>query len=466
MNPLRHMLTLGLITGLAATLSACGGAGSSATAPGATVKGVAATGSAISKGSVVLNCTAGSTAAVSTASDGSYQIDISNMSLPCVARVDFTDSAGKPAQLHSLVRSAGTVNINPVTDMVVASLSATGAASDVQAAEIKTFTEDRIRTATQLVKTELTSKGVSTAFLPDDVIGTQMTAASGSVKGDDYDSVLDGIAAKTNLKAIENELETGHETGSLSTSTGQPGDAAAGKALYEASCQSCHGPRIADATNASKILKAIQENEGGMGFLASTITATAADSIATYMASAMTSNKGTGTTTTLTTQRITFTPPAGQTLGATAPALSASASSGLPVTITSLTPAVCSVSTGILKMVTAGNCTLTASQPGNGNFAAAPSKTITFTITDPNAPVVTPTGVIPVASNGKTLYASRCSGCHGPAAAGGSKVLNGANSPLTIQAAINSNRGGMGSLSGLTTQNLADIAAYLATPNI
>jgi len=74
--------------------------------------------------------------------------------------------------------------------------------------------------------------------------------------------------------------------------------------------------------------------------------------------------------------------------------------------------------------------------------------------------------VIPVASTGKVLYASRCSGCHGPAAAGGSKVLNGANSAMTILSAINSNRGGMGSLSILTQQNLADIAAFLATPNM
>ena len=468
MNSLRPKLTQTLTVTLLATLTACGGGGGSTTGASAIVKGVAATGWAIDKGSVTLACANGSTAPVSTASDGSYSVDVSNMTLPCVARVDYTDSTGKPARLHSLVRTTGTVNINPVTDMVVASLSATGAASDVQATEVKTYTEDRIRTATQMVKTELTSKGVSTAFLPDDVIGSKMTAASGSGKGDDYDGVLDGIAAKTNIRTIENELKTGHEAGSLSTSTGQAGNAAAGKALYEASCQSCHGARIADASNASKILKAIQQNEGGMGFLAGTITATAADSIATYMANGLSGSSGTAATTpaALTTQTITFTPPATQTLGASAPTLTASASSGLPLTLATLTPTVCSVSAGALKLLTAGNCTLTASQPGNATFAAAASKTITFSIIDPSAPVVPPVGLIPVASTGKVLYASRCSGCHGPAAAGGSKVLNGANSAITILSAINSNRGGMGTLSSLTQQNLADIAAFLATPNM
>lgn len=48
-----------------------------------------------------------------------------------------------------------------------------------------------------------------------------------------------------------------------------------------------------------------------------------------------------------------------------------------------------------------------------------------------------------------------------------SRVLRGANSPTTIQNAINANTGGMGFLKGtLSTQNISDIAAYLATPNI
>jgi mono/diheme cytochrome c family protein len=48
-----------------------------------------------------------------------------------------------------------------------------------------------------------------------------------------------------------------------------------------------------------------------------------------------------------------------------------------------------------------------------------------------------------------------------------SKVLKGANSPSTIQSAINANTGGMGFLkSTLSTQDVSDIAAYLATPTL
>lgn len=48
-----------------------------------------------------------------------------------------------------------------------------------------------------------------------------------------------------------------------------------------------------------------------------------------------------------------------------------------------------------------------------------------------------------------------------------SGILKGANSPATINNAINGNIGGMGFLKGvLSTQNVIDIAAYLATPRI
>ena len=472
MNFGNRKLTLGLAATVLATLTACGGGGGSTPAGSSViVNGVAATGLAISNGSVTLACLSGTTAPVNTGADGSYSVNVGSMTLPCVARVDYTDSSSKATRLHSLVKAAGTVNINPVTDMIVASLSATGVAADVKAADVNGFTQDRINTATQLVKTQLASKGISTAYLPADVIGTQMTATSGSTKGDSYDTVLDSVTQKTTVSEVENELSSGHESGSLSTSTGQVGDAAAGKAIYEASCQSCHGTRISDATNASKTLKAIQENEGGMGRLAGSITSAAADSIATYMASLRSGSSSSGSTTTptptaLTTQTISFASPGNQTLGTTAVTLSATASSGLVVTIASSSSTVCSVSAGVLKLLAAGNCILTASQAGNASFAAAPSKTVAFTVIDPNATVVTPVDIIPVAANGKVLYASRCSGCHGPAAAGGSKVLNGANSALTILSAIKSNLGGMGTLGALSNQDLADIAAYLATPNM
>jgi mono/diheme cytochrome c family protein len=114
------------------------------------------------------------------------------------------------------------------------------------------------------------------------------------------------------------------------------------------------------------------------------------------------------------------------------------------------------VSGTTVALLTAGNCTITASQAGNSSFAAA-SVARTFAVTNAAS-----SGS---AINGKALYASNsCGSCHGTVPAG--IVLAAANSPSILQASITNNLGGMGRFSPLTSQNLMDIAAYLATPAI
>src|SRR5262249_26180128 len=51
--------------------------------------------------------------------------------------------------------------------------------------------------------------------------------------------------------------------------------------------------------------------------------------------------------------------------------LSASATSGLPLSFTSDTPAVCTVSSSTVATMAAGMCTITAAQGGSADFAAA-----------------------------------------------------------------------------------------------
>lgn len=540
-------------TALAAALAACGGGGGdTGAATAATVSGVAATGLAIAGGTVSLKCAAIDPAAVTTLADGSYSVDVSMSTLPCVARVDYVDPAtGSAQKLHSLVQAAGTVNITPVTDMMLANLSSTGAAADAydkfDAREIRSYNAERVRTVLQMVRTALEAKGVDVTHLPEDPIGTRLRAAYGSNAGDDQDGLLDRIQEKlqehkTTLQKLEDEMKSGHESRGLTTSTGRPGDAAAGKTAYETSCQGCHGARMPDAVNAGNILNAISENEGGMGVLANTVTAAMADDIATYMAN----GSGAGTGAALVAQTISFVSPGDQTLGTIPPALSASASSNLPVTISSTTPAVCTVSGTTLTLVAAGACSLSAEQAGDTTYNAAPTvvvnltvasasgavlptQTITFaspgaqtvgtgvalTATSSSGLAVTLASTTPAvctlsgntltpvaagdctvtanqagnssfaaaatvtrtfavtgaagtasATNGKALYASNgCGACHGAVPAS-MNVLAGANNASVIQNAIASNLGGMGKYSGLTSQNLADIAAYLATPNI
>jgi hypothetical protein len=80
-------------------------------------------------------------------------------------------------------------------------------------------------------------------------------------------------------------------------------------------------------------------------------------------------------------QAITFTLPVSGLVGSTV-SLAGTASSGLAVTYTSGTPAVCTVAGSTLTLVATGTCTVTASQPGNGTtWAAGTPVTASMTVT-------------------------------------------------------------------------------------
>jgi type II secretory pathway pseudopilin PulG len=79
-------------------------------------------------------------------------------------------------------------------------------------------------------------------------------------------------------------------------------------------------------------------------------------------------------------QSITFNALANKTLGNADFAVSASASSALAVTFSSLTGSVCTVSASNVHIVSAGTCTIRASQAGNSNYNAAPNVDQSFTV--------------------------------------------------------------------------------------
>jgi len=79
-------------------------------------------------------------------------------------------------------------------------------------------------------------------------------------------------------------------------------------------------------------------------------------------------------------QTIAFAALSAKTYGAAPFALSATASSGLPVAFISTTTAVCTVSGTTVTMVTGGTCTIQAQQAGNGNYTAAPNVSQSFAV--------------------------------------------------------------------------------------
>ena len=199
---IKHFKLATLSTVLAASLlSACGGGSDSTPAATATVSGTAATGAAIAGGTVSMNCVSGASATTTTAADGSFSLSVSGITFPCVARVTATTGD----KLHSYVAAAGTANITPVTELLVANLTG-GTALDAfdNATKAKALTAAQLTAAIAAVKAYLITLGVSVTDFPADPIGTKLVAKAGTTAGDKADAVLDDLAAK--LKAAGKKL--------------------------------------------------------------------------------------------------------------------------------------------------------------------------------------------------------------------------------------------------------------------
>ena len=116
-------------------------------------------------------------------------------------------------------------------------------------------------------------------------------------------------------------------------------------------------------------------------------------------------------------QTISFTGPPTQTYssGGTV-SLSATATSGLTVAFTSTTTSVCTVSGTTVSFVSAGTCSITAAQAGDGTYNAAPDVIQAFTIDKADQTIVFGANPGPVTySSGGTFSVSATGGASGNA---------------------------------------------------
>ncbi len=138
-------------------------------------------------------------------------------------------------------------------------------------------------------------------------------------------------------------------------------------------------------------------------------------------------------------QTITFANPGPQNFG-TSPTLTAIATSGLPVSFTSSTTGVCTITSGgLLAFVTSGTCTILADQPGNAAFLPAPQVPRSFTVAAlvPGAPTITAITpgdgqatiafTTPASNGGSAITAYRANCTPGPVTSAAV-----ASSPITI----------------------------------
>jgi hypothetical protein len=127
--------------------------------------------------------------------------------------------------------------------------------------------------------------------------------------------------------------------------------------------------------------------------------------------------------------------------------VTATASSGLAVSYSSATPAICSVnsSTGSVAATAVGQCTIAASQAGDAYYNPAPQVTQTLTVSAGAGPLTVATAPTGVAAMLGTIPNTAVVSFMGPAVSGGSPVTGftvvsvpsgitatGATSPMTV----------------------------------
>lgn len=183
------VLAVGLLAG-------CGGGDSPAPAS-STISGTAATGAAISGGTVTLKCTAGTASTVTTDVNGNFSVSPSGITFPCVGRVDYKDSSGISQKLHTFISKSGVANITPISELIVASLTGTSPANAFDnfdtAVKPKNFTATQVTAAVVAVKAYLKGQGLAVDDIPSDPLGTAMVATSSGTPGDKFDKVLDAL---------------------------------------------------------------------------------------------------------------------------------------------------------------------------------------------------------------------------------------------------------------------------------
>lgn len=106
------------VVSLAVLLAGCPGDYDTA----ATLGGTAATGAPIVGGNVNVKCAGGGALSGVTDSNGAWQVTLSGQTLPCAVEVSGGNLPGGQTY-HSVALQSGTLNITPLTDLIVANLA-------------------------------------------------------------------------------------------------------------------------------------------------------------------------------------------------------------------------------------------------------------------------------------------------------------------------------------------------------
>lgn len=154
------------------------------------LSGTAATGAPIANGAITVKCAGGNDLQTTTASNGQWSVTLSGHTLPCAVQV----GAGGGQNLHSLAYEIGTVNVTPLTDLVVANLVGTEPASwfaGLGPSAWQAITSAAVGTAVGNLRTALNLPALQSL----DPIRDAFQATAGNTMDDILESLADALAS-------------------------------------------------------------------------------------------------------------------------------------------------------------------------------------------------------------------------------------------------------------------------------
>ncbi len=171
-----------------ALASGCGGGGGG----GSTLGGTAAVGSPIVGGAISVQCAGGSALTTTTSSVGAWAVSLSGQTLPCAVQVSGgtvgVGGVSNTLTYHSIAVAIDTVNVTPLTDLVVARLAGASPAAWFGNPSYAALTRVNIDTALTALNTALGLTSTLGTMSP-------FTSSFSAATGDPMDNTLQAIAA-------------------------------------------------------------------------------------------------------------------------------------------------------------------------------------------------------------------------------------------------------------------------------
>lgn len=213
---------------IALALAGCGGGDDSSTpnpAPAATtLSGTAAAGAPIS-GTVTVRDSDTNTPdkIVDIKADGSFNVDVSGLKAPFMLQAAGT-VGDRSYTIYSAATAAGTVNVTPLTDLVVANAAGGAASTAFEAADFSKLTDANLDAAENILKTRLAPVLQATGSANTDLMNGAFAANHTGIDAalDLLDVSVSGNTATITVKGVNatmlDDLSTTSDKQSVSTS--------------------------------------------------------------------------------------------------------------------------------------------------------------------------------------------------------------------------------------------------------